>query len=157
MLDVRRGAVLVAVSKPTFDPGQVDEQWASLSQGEARPLYNRVSQGLYVPGSTFKLVTAAAALDAGLIQPSTQVSDPTGETVVDGFRITDAERPPRPTFDFAHALAWSSNVVFAQVGLQVGEARLRDYAGRFGMGGQLPFELETSPTSLFRSVARAPA
>jgi penicillin-binding protein A len=151
VLDVQTGAVLVAVSKPAFDPGQVDEQWASLSQGEARPLYNRVSQGLYVPGSTFKLVTAAAALDAGLIQPSTQVSDPTGETVVDGFRITDAERPPRPTFDFAHALAWSSNVVFAQVGLQVGEARLRDYGARFGMGGQLPFELETSPTSLFRS------
>ncbi|HEX2033233.1 MAG TPA: penicillin-binding transpeptidase domain-containing protein, partial [Chloroflexota bacterium] len=76
------------------------------------------------------------------------VSDPTGETVVDGFRITNAERPPRPTFDFAHAFAWSSNVVFAQVGIQLGEVRLREYAGRFGMGTQLPFELETSPTSL---------
>jgi len=151
LLDVRTGAVLVALSKPYFDPGQVDGQWPSLSTDEARPLYNRVSQGLYVPGSTFKLVTAAAALDAGLIQPSSQVSDPTGETTVDGFRITDAERPPRPTFDFAHALAWSSNVVFSQVGLQLGEARLTDYAGRFGMGRQLPFELETSPTSLYRS------
>ena len=75
---------------------------------------------------------------------------------MDGFRITDAERPPRPTFDFAHALAWSSNVVFSQVGLQVGEARLRDYGARFGMGGQLPFELETSPTSLFRSAPVSP-
>src|SRR5262249_26718433 len=44
-----------------------------------------------------------------------------------------------------------SNVVFSQVGLQLGEARLTDYAGRFGMGRQLPFELETSPTSLYRS------
>jgi penicillin-binding protein A len=151
VLDVRTGAVLAAVSKPTFDPGLVDEQWTTLSQAESRPLYNRVSQGLYVPGSTFKLVTATAALDAALIQPTTQVSDPTGETVVDGFRITDAERPPRPTFDFAHAVVWSSNVVFAQVGQQVGEARLRDYAGRFGMGRQLPFELEASPTSVFRT------
>ncbi len=151
VLDVRSGAVLVAVSRPTFDPGQVEEQWQTLSRSESRPLYNRVSQGLYVPGSTFKLVTAAAALDSGLIQPATQVSDPSGEIVIDGFRITDAERPPRPTFDFAHALAWSSNVVFAQVGEQVGGPRLRDYAGRFGIGRQLPFELETSPTSVFRT------
>ncbi len=151
VIDVRTGAVLVALSKPYFDTARVDELWPGLSQNEARPLYNRVSQGLYVPGSTFKLVTAAAALDTGLLRPSTQVSDPTGETVIDGFRITDAERPPRPTFDFAHALAWSSNVVFAQVGVQLGEERLRDYAGRFGMGRQIPFELETSPTSVSRT------
>lgn len=153
LIDIRTGAVLVALSKPYFDTARVDQLWPSLSQDEARPLYNRASQGLYVPGSTFKLVTAAAALDTGLLQPSTMVSDPTGETVIDGFRITDAERPPRPTFDFAHALAWSSNVVFAQVGVQLGEERLRDYAGRFGMGRQLPFELETSPTSISRTAS----
>ena len=151
VLDVRTGAVLALLSKPYFDPGRVDEEWSRLSQGETRPLYNRVSQGLYVPGSTFKVVTAAAALESGILQASTMVSDPTGETTVDGFRITDAERPPRPTFDFAHAFAWSSNVVFSQVGLQLGEARLREYAGRFGMGTQLPFELETSPTSISRT------
>ncbi len=151
LMDVRTGALLVALSKPTFDPTTVDEHWASLSQDDGRPLYNRVSQGLYVPGSTFKAVTAAAAIDSGLIQPSTPVSDPTGEVTIEGFRITDAEKMPRPTFDFAHAFAWSSNVVFAQVGLSVGAERLRDYAGRFGIGRTLPFELETSPTSFSRT------
>jgi penicillin-binding protein A len=151
VLDTRTGAVLAMLSKPYFDPGRLEEVWPSLSQDDARPLYNRVSQGLYVPGSTFKVVTAAAALDSGVIRPDTMVSDPTGETTIDGFRITDAERPPRPTFDFAHAFAWSSNVVFAQVGLQLGEPRLRDYAGRFGMLRALPFELETSPTALSRT------
>ncbi len=70
---------------------------------------------------------------------------------MDGFRITDSERPPRATFDFAHAFAWSSNVVFSQVGLQLGEDRLRQQAEKFGIGGALPFELETSPTSLSRT------
>lgn len=151
VLDVVTGEVLLSLSKPSFDPGRLDEEWASLTRNEARPLYNRVSQGLYVPGSTFKAVTAAAALESGLMRADTLVSDPTGETVVDGFRITDAERPPRPTFDFAHAFAWSSNVVFAQVGLQLGEERLRQQAGRFGIGSALPYELETSPTSLARA------
>ena len=151
LLDVTTGEVLLSLSKPTYDPGRVDEDWAALTRDDARPLYNRVSQGLYVPGSTFKVVTAAAALETGLLRADTLVSDPTGETVIDGFRITDSERPPRPTFDFAHAFAWSSNVVFAQVGLQLGEERLRQQAARFGMGSVLPYELETSPTSLSRT------
>jgi penicillin-binding protein A len=151
VLDVASGQVLASLSKPYFDPGRLEEDWARLSQDEARPLYNRVSQGLYVPGSTYKVVTAAAALDTGLMQPGTQVSDPTGETTIDGFRITDAERPPRPTFDFAHAFVWSSNVVFADVGIKLGEQRLREYSGRFGMGQALPYELETSTTSLART------
>ncbi|MGH2367317.1 MAG: penicillin-binding transpeptidase domain-containing protein, partial [Chloroflexota bacterium] len=67
LLDVRTGAVLALLSKPYFDPGRVDEAWSSLSSDAARPLYNRVSQGLYVPGSTFKVVTAVAALDSGLL------------------------------------------------------------------------------------------
>jgi peptidoglycan glycosyltransferase len=156
LMDVRTGALLVALSKPYFDPSRVEEDWPQLSRDDARPLYNRVSQGLYVPGSTFKAVTAVAAIDSGLMQPSTRVADPTGEVTISGFRITDAERPPRPEFDFAHAFAWSSNVVFAQVGLQLGEARLREYAARFGMGASLPFELETSPTILSRTAPMSP-
>jgi peptidoglycan glycosyltransferase len=151
LIDVRTGALLVSLSKPYFDPTAVDDNWSRLSQDEGRPLYNRVSQGLYVPGSTWKAVTATAALDTGAMTPGTMVSDPTGDVTIGGFRVTDAERPPRPTFDFAHAFAWSSNVVFAQVGVQLGEQKLLDYAGRFGMGGALPFELETSPTSVART------
>ncbi len=156
LIDVRTGALLVSLSKPYFDPTAVDENWSRLSQDEGRPLYNRVSQGLYVPGSTWKAVTATAALDTGAMTPGTMVSDPTGDVTIGGFRVTDAERPPRPTFDFAHAFAWSSNVVFAQVGVQLGEQKLLDYAGRFGMGGALPFELETSPTSVARTRPMTP-
>ncbi len=151
VMDVRTGAVLAMVSQPSLDTRNVDERWASLLGDEGKPLINRPSQGLYVPGSTFKVVTAAAALDTGIMTPSTPVTDATGETTIDGFRITDAEKPPRPSFDFAHAFAWSSNVVFAEVGLKLGEARLRDYSMRFGVGTALPFDLDTSATSLSRT------
>ena len=151
VMDIRSGAILAMVSQPSLDTRNVDERWASLLGDEGKPLINRASQGLYVPGSTFKVVTAAAALDAGIMTPSTTVIDATGETTIDGFRITDAEKPPRASFDFAHAFAWSSNVVFADVALKLGEARLREYSTRFGVGTALPFDLDTSATSLSRT------
>ena len=67
--DIRSGAVLEMVSQPSLDTRNVDERWASLLGDEGKPLINRASQGLYVPGSTFKVVTAPAALDAGSLTP----------------------------------------------------------------------------------------
>lgn len=157
VLDTRSGAVLAMASNPYLDTHDVDARWASLLADPAKPLVHRAAQGLYVPGSTFKLVTAAAAIDLGLVTPATTVSDPTGDVVIDGFRITDVERPPRPTFDFAHAFAWSSNVVFADTGLKVGEARLREYAARFGVGTALPLGIDTSASSVGRTRPMAPA
>ena len=157
VLDTRTGAVLAMASSPGIDPDGVDARWSSLLADPAKPLVHRAAQGLYVPGSTFKLVTAAAAIELGIVTPATSVSDPTGETVIDGFRITDAERPPRATFDFAHAFAWSSNVVFADLGLKVGEARLREVAARFGIGTALALGIDTSSSSLGRTRPMPPA
>jgi peptidoglycan glycosyltransferase len=157
VLDTRSGAVLAMASNPVLDTDGIEARWASLLADPAKPLVNRAAQGLYVPGSTFKLVTAAAAIDLGIVTPATSVSDPTGETVIDGFRITDAERPPRAAFDFAHAFAWSSNVVFADVGLKIGEARLREVAARFGIGTALALGIATSSSSLSRTSPMPPS
>jgi peptidoglycan glycosyltransferase len=157
VLDTRTGAVLAMASNPGIDTDGVDARWASLLADPAKPLVHRAAQGLYVPGSTFKVVTAAAAIDVGIVSPATSVSDPTGETVIDGFRITDAERPPRATFDFAHAFAWSSNVVFADIGLKLGEARLREYASRFGVGTALALGIDTSSSSIGRTRPMSPS
>ncbi|NCA14038.1 MAG: hypothetical protein EBS89_07875, partial [Proteobacteria bacterium] len=151
VLDTRTGAVLAMASNPVIDPDGIDARWSALLADPAKPLVHRAAQGLYVPGSTFKLVTAAAGIDLGIVTPATSVSDPTGETVIDGFRITDAERPPRATFDFAHGFAWSSNVVFADLGLKIGEARLREYAARFGIGTALALGIDTSSSSVGRT------
>ena len=63
VLDPKTGAILAMASAPTFDPGQIDEQWAALLADSSRPLVNRAIQSTYTPGSTFKVITAAAALD----------------------------------------------------------------------------------------------
>ncbi len=157
VLDTRSGAVLAMASNPTLDTDGIDARWATLLADPAKPLVHRAAQGLYVPGSTFKLVTAAAAIELGIVTPATTVSDPTGETVIDGFRITDAERPPRATFDFAHAFAWSSNVVFADIGLRITEARLREVAARFGIGTALALGIDTSSSSLGRTRPMPPS
>src|SRR6202171_6316602 len=66
-LDPRSGAVLALVSRPFFDPNASDDQLASLPSDPTQPLFNRAVQALYVPGSTFKTVTATAALDTNLV------------------------------------------------------------------------------------------
>ena len=72
-LDVRDGGVLAMVSQPGYDAASFSADYAALSQDEAHPLMNRAVQGLYAPGSTFKLVTAAAALEEGFLTPETQI------------------------------------------------------------------------------------
>ena len=74
-LDVRDGGVLAMVSQPGYDAASFSADYAALSQDEAHPLMNRAVQGLYAPGSTFKLVTAAAALEEGFLTPETQILD----------------------------------------------------------------------------------
>ena len=69
VLDVADGGVLALVSLPDYDPGQVSARYDDLAADPAHPLLNRAIQGLYAPGSVFKLVTAAAALEEGVIEP----------------------------------------------------------------------------------------
>ncbi|MGC8874901.1 MAG: penicillin-binding transpeptidase domain-containing protein, partial [Chloroflexia bacterium] len=104
LLDVRSGAVLAMVSYPRFDPRpllfdpeaedwaqeqqRVAAYWQQLSISTTAPLLNRATQGLYPPGSTFKTLTAAAALENGLVTPETVVPCP-DEFVVTGHRIVN--------------------------------------------------------------------
>ena len=61
----RRGALIASASAPTYDPANLEDQWSRLSKDPSAPLLNRPTQGLYVPGSSFKVVTASAGLDTG--------------------------------------------------------------------------------------------
>ena len=91
-LDPVTGEVLAMASVPTFDPGALGTFGAQLMVNPDSPLLNRATQGLYPPGSTFKVVTAAAALEAGIVAPETTVECP-GEVVVDGFPISCSNVP----------------------------------------------------------------
>ncbi len=144
-IDPRTGAILAMASSPTFDatgfsgdPETAGAPWAVVAGTPGDPLLDRTRQGHYTPGSVLKVLTAAAALDAGVITPQTTYPDqPQQEVdgfVVSGFTILEHDLGPvKPAlWPLSQALQVSSNIYFAHVGLDVGADRFIDYARRFG-------------------------
>jgi len=144
-LDPKTGAVLAMVSAPTYDPNQIDDLGASLLQSANKPLLNRATHGLYPPGSTYKTVTASAALDSGIVKPADVYQCSGDGILVRGFRIACTNAPPGETeWDFLRAYAYSINATFAQVAVQIGPGRFTDYSHRFGIGEPLAFDTDVS-------------
>ena len=143
-IDPRTGDVLAMVSTPTFNPAFSEEEWAKLRSDPKSPLLNRATQGLYAPGSTFKTVTMAAALEAHLVDPSAAVSCPE-EVFIDGVRIVSHNEPPgKKTSNASDAYAYSCNTYFAQLGVKVGADRLREMSRALGLTEAVPFALPTT-------------
>jgi peptidoglycan glycosyltransferase len=139
-IDPRTGAVLALASIPSYDPNQLDARWSELLSDPASPLLDRSTGGLYPPGSTFKIVTAADALDAGVITPQSTFSDYGGLTI-GNFTVHNDEEETTGTQDLAGAFALSSNVDFAQIALKIGVDRWFEYAGKWGLGKAVDFDL----------------
>jgi len=158
MLDPRTGEVLVMASTPTFDasavanPATQDQAFGGLRDDPGKPLLNRATQGRYVPGSVFKIVTAVAALGSGAIDASTtfpnQLKAERDGLVVNGFRIREHPGVPARTFDLAHATEVSSNIFFALAGLKTGGANLADYAAKLGFDGDVGFDLPVAASQV---------
>jgi peptidoglycan glycosyltransferase len=150
-LDPRSGDILALVSNPTFPAVFTQEQWEAL-RGDARsPLLNRATQGLYPPGSTFKTVTLAAAVEQGLARADGPATCPPS-IVVDGIPIASNNEPPgRRTRTVADALAFSCNTFFARLGMELGEGRLTAMAEALGLATSVPFALPTSEGALSES------
>jgi peptidoglycan glycosyltransferase len=147
-LDPRTGAILASVSVPSYDPNQIvdrakqDAAFDQLNHDAGRPFLNRVAQGLYPPGSVFKVVTGAAALDAGF-DPTKKlrVDDPYQPDKSWGDYFVRSSSRAHGLFDMADGFRLSENIYFAQVGLQIGAAKLTDYARRFGIGSTPKLDL----------------
>ena len=152
VIDVRTGGIRALASWPAFDPGQlvpwnlsISEYWTALSRDPGRPLLNRVTHGLYAPGSTFKVVTAVAALEEGEFRPDeTWPVDGLGPYgKVDWWRTLRPvpRNPEGQALGVASAFEWSSNDVFWEMGRRVGIERLAAWARRFGLGQSLEVDL----------------
>ena len=139
-LDPRTGAVLALASVPAYDPNGLDALWPSLLSDPASPLLDRSTGGLYPPGSTFKIVTAADALDAGTVTLESTFSDP-GYFAVGNATIHDDEGEVGGTADLTGAFAKSSNVDFAQIALKIGVDTWFAYAAKWGLGQPVAFDL----------------
>jgi peptidoglycan glycosyltransferase len=143
VLDPRSGAVLALAAVPAFNPNHLDRDWATLLADPASPLLDRSTNGLYPPGSTFKIVTAADGLDAGIVTPTTLFHD-TGGLAVGGFVYRNDEGEVTGTQTLTGAFALSSNVDFGALALQIGADRWFDDAQRWGFGQSMAFDVPTA-------------
>jgi peptidoglycan glycosyltransferase len=144
-------------SSPSFDPNAVEDDFASISRitaecEPASPLLNRATGGLYVPGSTFKVVTASAALESKKYTPDSTFVDP-GYCTVYGKRVNNFDTSsPFGTIDLETALVHSVNSVFCNIGLKLGAKRILDTAKAFGFYELPPLETpadERRPSGLY--------
>jgi penicillin-binding protein A len=142
VLDPRSGAVLALASVPSYDPNDFDAEFAQLSNDPAAPLVDRALDGLYPPGSTFKIFTAAAALDSNTVTMDSHFDDP-GYLVIGDYTLHDNESEATGYADLTTAFALSSNVDFGQIALKMGVDTFYDYLQRWGIGAPLDFQLPT--------------
>lgn len=159
-IDPRTGDVLVLASTPTFDANAVADPatsraaFAALQADTDRPLLPRATQGRYVPGSVFKVVTALAALGSGAVRPDTTFAEqPAAERnglLVQGFRVRDGHHTAtgNRALDFVEATEVSCNVWYALAALETGGDALVDYAQRLGFGASLEFDLPTAASQV---------
>ncbi|MBI5286309.1 MAG: penicillin-binding protein 2 [Deltaproteobacteria bacterium] len=137
-MDPQNGRILTLLSNPSFDPnlfatGIGKEDWVELTTNPFHPLENKAIQGLYPPASLYKVITAAAALEEGIITPRTKIySGPTFRFGNREFR--DWKEEGHGVLDVHRAIVESADTFFYQVGLKVGIDRLAYYAKGFGLG-----------------------
>lgn len=137
VIDVNSGEILALVSAPSFDPGVfargiTTEEWRVLRDDPLYPLTNRVTQGQYPPASTFKMISAAAALEEGVVTPDMRFYCP-GRLRVAGHTFHCWRRRGHGSVDLRRALAVSCDVYFYHLGRRLGIQHLADYARRFGL------------------------
>ncbi|WP_107860817.1 penicillin-binding protein 2 [Neisseria weaveri] len=139
-IDPQTGGVLAFVSKPTFDPnlfidGIDSETWKKLNDDWQRPLINRVTQGLYPPGSTFKPFMGMALLESGKINQSSIVPAP-GAWSIPGTRhlFRDSVRSGHGSANLSKAIQVSSDTFFYRLGYELGIDKTSPYLAEFGLG-----------------------
>ena len=138
--------MLAFASTPGFDPAQFagrisPEQWKEYLEDKRLPLQNKALKGQYPPGSTYKIITALAGLEEGMIDEHTSV------TCNGSYRLGNRtfrcwERKGHGTVNLKKALQMSCDVYFYQLGERLGVDKIAEYARKFGLGKALGIEME---------------
>ena len=140
-LDPGTGAVRVMASVPGYDPNDLPQpgRYRALNRQSGSPLLNRATQAGYAPGSTFKVITAAAALDSGRFQPQSTLNGKSPITV-SGVPLRNFNNEQFGVIDLTTALTHSVNTVWAQVGEKLGKPTLKRYMQAFGFDRRPPLD-----------------
>lgn len=147
-LDPKTGEVLALATYPSYDPNNIDENFPQLKDAPDSPLLNRATQSLYPPGSTFKVITAAAALQAG-VEPDREFVD-NGKYETPGYTVRNYKGEKHGRVTFTQALVISINAVFAKIAVEIVEPQpLAAMAQKFGFGDEYEdFPLPVNPSDL---------
>ncbi|MBX3025878.1 penicillin-binding protein 2 [bacterium] len=151
-LDPRNGDVLAMVSEPSFDPnaftgGIKPALWRELTTHPRHPLNARATQGQYPPGSTFKIIVAAAALEEGIVNPFTRIGCP-GYLAFGNHTFRCWKHGGHGSVNVHDALVGSCDVFFYQVGSRLGVDTIARYAREFGLGAPTGIEIGNERSGL---------
>jgi penicillin-binding protein A len=139
-IEPRTGRVRAMASSPPYDPNRVPYNLSKLNTNPDSPLLDRATQGQYPPGSTFKVVTAAAGLNSGTITPETTINAP-GTIEVQGQPLQNDYNQSFGPISLDTALTYSVNTWFGQLGQRIGENTLFNYMDRFGFNATPAIDL----------------
>lgn len=157
VMDVHTGAVYAMASHPSFDPnmfvrGVPHDVWRALIEDPARPQTNKALAGQYPPGSTFKMVTALAALEAGIVNQHTSVFCPGHYSYGDG-RFHCWKKEGHGSVNLTKAISESCDTYFYKISTEIGIDRIAKMAHRFGLGEILGFDVDEEKPGLVPDVA----
>lgn len=141
------GEVYCLYSNPSFDPNEekLIENWDKLNERQDAPFFARATQGQYAPGSTFKIISAAAGIDAGY---EDFVTEDKGKTKVGGKEFKNAGEKAYGNIGMSDAIRVSSNVYFTELSEKTGGDRLKKAAEAFMVTEKVPFEIDTKAKKL---------
>lgn len=141
LMNPKTGEIYAMISNPTFNPSRLNEDWDYIISNEDSPLLNRATMGLYIPGSTFKIITATAILE----KMSEEVTyECEGSVNIEGYVLKDFGEQAHGEINLEEALVHSCNVFFGQAGLDIGEDNLRKVSEKYMFNKLIPFDLKTS-------------
>lgn len=146
-IKVDTGEILVLATSPSYNPNQIGSDWERLVKDPASPLLNRPLQGLYPPGSTFKLLTAIGVLNWGIVSETERFYCP-GKIQVEGQTIECFHGKAHGWVNLEQALTVSCNVTFVRLAQKLGKERLYQIAQLLGMDRRPELGVPTSETRL---------
>jgi len=138
----RTGAILAMVSKPSFNPNTLDQQWASISSASSSPLLNRATQGLYPPGSVIKVMMADAALSEKITDLNTTIHCEGELKVPPDYVLEESGHVAHGDLNLEEALAVSCNVTFGTLALKLGDNKMAKTFDRYGFKHSIGAELQ---------------
>lgn len=135
-MNPKTGEIYSMVSLPDFDTSNLKENWKNIVEAPDSPLFNRATQGLYPPGSIFKIISSAAILENGQINRDYTC---TGNTKIDGYVFSDYNEKAHGNIDLKQALAKSCNTYFAEKSILIGKDNLGSVAENFLINKPIDF------------------